>query len=78
MSNKFTTLSGLFCSLLAEEAYWIWTQSREAPSESRITWRSRERFCWRIVEMTRLKKTAERIREGVAERIAKSLEGLSA
>jgi hypothetical protein len=28
--------------------------------------------------MTRLKRTAERIREGLAEGIAKSLEGLSA
>src|SRR5947209_13603192 len=73
--NKFTTFYGLLCSLLAEEAYWTWTQIREAPSESRITWRSRE-WSWCSVEMARLKRTAERIREEAAEGIAKSLEGL--
>src|SRR5271170_7512654 len=73
--NKFTTFHGLVCSLLAEEVYWTWTQIREAQGESRITWRSRERS-WCSEEMARLKRTADRIRKGGAEGIAKSLEGL--
>src|SRR5205814_331685 len=73
--NKFTTFRGLVCSLLGEEAYWTWARIREAPGESCVTWRSRERS-WCSVEMARLKRTAERIGEGGAEGIAKSLEGL--
>ena len=73
--NKFTTLYGLFRLLLGEEAYWTRTRIREAPSDGRIGWRSRE-WGWLIVDMARLKRTAERIREGIAEGIMKGLEGL--
>jgi len=75
--DRFITLSGRLCRLchlLGEEAYWTWIRSREALSESCM--RSRERGCF-IMEMACLERTAERIREGAAERIAKSLEGLS-